>query len=236
MNIRTALLISITFCLASRANAVELLINGGFELPAVTSAQGFDPYSAATGPNNGISGWVLSHPNCVAPGTGSGLNQYCGSSLVVSSAGFPLAHGGNQYLYLNETVNNGTVISQTFTAISSGTASLSYWGYASGSVASYAVTNPIISLYDSASNLVAPVSSTPATARLWTQFNQSFLLTSGMSYKLEFSAFGTQDGQSAIILIDDVSLTMREGTVPLPSSLMLFGLGLVGLKFSRRKL
>jgi hypothetical protein len=235
MFVRATILVLLSFCFSFKANAVELLVNGGFELPAVTDPQGYTGYPASSGPINGITGWTVSHPNCVAPGTGSGLNQYCGSSLVVSSAGFPAAHGGNQYLYLNETVNDGTKISQTFTAISTGVATLSYWSYASGSVAGYGVESPMVSLFDASAALVVATSTSPASTRQWTQLFQTFVLTAGMDYTLEFSAAGTQSAQPSIILIDDVSFDMREGTVPLPSSLLLFGLGLLGLRFAARR-
>lgn len=188
----------------------DLITNGGFETGQLSS--GGYVYE------NGLSNnWVYSG-NAVLINTGSGSPW-----IVASQTGY----GGDQVGGVQTTGS----IAQTFTANITGTYLVSWLDAGRGYQGGSGAQTYIVSLVDNTTALT--ISSLSLNTTSGSAFSAESLtgllsLKAGDSYTLTFKG---QDTADETALIDNVSVSQ----VPEPATLTLFGAGLAGLGWMRRR-
>lgn len=183
-----AVAVSVTY----RLDAQAQLLNGGFESPDVTANS-----VAITTPTS----W-----------TGSGASIIDGNI----SPGYPLPHGGSQYLALGNAGNGGTSLSQTFGVGSPGVYPLTWFD--SSEFNGLGASSPYtVSVRDGLSNIVASANfdANALVLRAWTQRSMTLSLASGTTYTLRFQSNQSPGGEAT--LIDDASIVI----VPEPTAFLL---------------
>ncbi len=201
---------------ASNAGAGELVINGGFENPALNSGYNFGGDAYQPQPN-------YVYPGFYAPQTVAGWTYSGGVGLIDTSQGSnawygstsPSGYGGNQYAF----VQGQSTLLETFTSASAGGATLSWLEAGRPDLGPFAGDQTYEVIFNNA--LVGTFST--VSGQNFTPEMLSVLLLAG-SNTLEFV------GQSALdntAFIDNVSIS-----VPELSTWAMLGLGFAALAFA----
>ncbi len=210
------------------ANAANLLVNGGFEAPAINTF--FQNYGAGS---TGITGWTV---DAFTPFGGSGGNVDIVDGAFTPGGPSP-ANDGTQFLDL---VGFGTVgsIYQTFNTVA-GQNYRVIFAYSHNLFAGDPSASAIAGVYDAAfaggtANLLAPFQAfshnTGTSTNLdWRTYAFNFNATGAQSTL----AFGNiSGGNNAGVLLDSVSVSVPE---PAAWALMISGFGLVGGAMRKRR-
>ena len=203
----------------ANAAPVNLIQNGSFELPDISSPKLID--NITNNPSYQADGWeVLSNPNL--PGWTAGQN---GVELR-RVEGAP--QDGKNFVELDG--NNNGWISQTINTVADQMYTLSFWYSDRINTSNRPNTNGINWAFGNNNN-GGPLltNSASSSSHAWTHFTQNIMGT-GNPMTLKFSAAGTSDSYGSSL--DNVSVT----ATPIPAAIWLFGSALAGLVgVSRRK-
>ena len=175
-------------------------INGDFESPAL------QPGSQLLVSGHDIPGWLLS--------SGASLitNQFVGDGVTWNPT-----PDGNQFLYENQDVDGGVILSQTVSLVS-GSNTLSFLQADFGSTFISPGGELTVSVTDSSNNLIVSpqLFSTPNFSGFIAQSLTFNVATSG-DYTFEFTSIANHAA-----ILDDVSVA---GAAPEPASFFALGLG-----------
>lgn len=201
---------------ASNAGAAELIINGGFESPALSSGYNFGPDALQPASN-------YVYPGYSAPQTVDGWTYSGGVGLIDTSQGSnawygstsPSGYGGNQYAF----VQGQSTLLETFTSTSAGSATLSWLDAGRPDFGSYGGDQTYEVIFNNA--LVGTFST--LSGQNFTPEMLSVLLLAG-SNTLEFVGQSASDNTA---FIDNVSIS-----VPELSTWVLLSTGFAALAFA----
>lgn len=217
MNFKKPFLLLLVICASFFGNAAyaNLIINGDFESNSF-GATSFNLNNAAfTAGMNNATAFGGAQEIDVVTGTSLGIAPQSGSWKV----GVHDQTGTLPFDSFSLDLSSSTIVGTVYT--------LSFWLAGQGGSA----LGPLeIGLSSSASSFGSLITSaSAASASDWTMLSTTFTASSAASF-LTFAP--TAD---SYVFIDNISLTGEPGTVPTPATLALFGLGLAGLGWSRRK-
>jgi len=174
----------------------------------------FDSEAGAVGNSslnyNSFSNWTVSN----------------GTVDVVSNGGWGIscAGGSGKCVDLDGSTGDAGVLTSNILSLAAGTYTFSF--DISGNQRGYGQDFMTMTLGGFLNQSFSLVSSDP-----WTTKTYNFTVSSATS---DYIVFNHAGGDNVGIMLDNVSLTMTSN-VPEPSSMILFGLGLLGLGFARRK-
>lgn len=174
----------------------------------------FDSEAGAAGNSslnyNSFSNWTVSN----------------GTVDVVSNGGWGIscAGGSGKCVDLDGSTGDAGVLTSSWLSLAAGNYTFSF--DISGNQRGYNSDSMIMTLGGFLNQSFSLASSDP-----WTTKTYNFTVSSATS---DYIVFNHAGGDNVGIMLDNVSLTMTSN-VPEPSSMILFGLGVLGLGFARRK-
>lgn len=174
--------------LSQAGSGTNLIVNGGFETPDVSTGG----YAIYTNADVGSTSWTIE--------SGNGLE------IQDHAAGDP--HGGNQLAELDST--NSSAISQTITTVAGGNYNLSFWySPRPGRPAGDNTIGAKVKVVSNGTLLVDQIIGAGAVGgsnTVWQQFNYNFT-AADTSTKIMFSDLGTSNSFGGYL--DDVSLVSQ---------------------------
>ena len=225
-SLRIAALVGASLMAATTAQAVELIVNGGFEVNRPV-AGGTINYSGAAGP----TGWAHVGRTVTALDT-----AYTEGPTVF------FAHTGNVSMDLTGPSNTGPTsgLAQTVATSTGQFYRLSFWlGNAqSTAVQSYNLASSLTLQIDGGMATTFSNADITSNGNNWRQFSHDFAAAGALTTITFRNATPLTDNQTGL---DDVSLTalaVQPAVVPEPTTwaLMIGGFGLVGAALRRRAL
>lgn len=248
-----------TFLACTQTANASLIVNGGFEdldidtLPANTPYLGKGIYYGRPGNiflglpgGSSIPGWTTS-------GTRADLINNNIGTAPVSGATWPIAHGGEQYMYLNAWGNTSTSMYQQLALTGGNSYSLEFFlngltGYGNFDGLPYQ-PQVIVSLLDDSLASVYQTYVTGTSNTSWTEIDLNFSVLNSGNYRLVFSTPThpvLPEGQDQnFIALDDISLfetlpppppqPEEPKPISLPPTLWFVAMGLVGVGLARRR-
>jgi hypothetical protein len=200
--------LGVALALCSGLAHPNLLVNGDFESPAVST---FQCFGSSTLGSWSSSGPTVSHASC-----------YIASGLV-DFATWPAAYSGSQLMYLNDSVRVGTALDQSFSAIGGQTYQLSF--AMAGLTGPLPLHNLAPSVRVSAGDQSADFETTAGTD--WQVFGWEFSPAESGPLALRFTALEGPVNLDAVVVV--------VGEVPEPASVLLLLVGLAAVAGMNRR-
>jgi hypothetical protein len=226
--LRISFVASLFFALGGSLPLHASITNGSFETPTVPAGSYTDYLSGSTG----ITGWTV-------VGSGGDVAVVSGS-FAEGGVAFP-AEDGSQWLDLTGVTANSTEGVEQTVATTAGTSyTLSFWvGNVDNPGASFGTTSAVnVYLSGVGGTLLGTFtnSSTTSNTLVWQQFTPTFTAT-GSSTTIDFiNEDPSTDNSNGL---DNVVLTANASVTPEPTTVILYGTGLLsimGLALRRKRL